>query len=677
MKNFDKKTLLVSALMILTGSTGLFSQALLDPLKQPQFVNPLPIPAVVDARQGGLFSFDISQFEQDLGLVNPYTKKPLFTKVWGYNGTYPGPTIVTWRNRPINVFWYNKLVDDSNTPLPHLLPVDTSVMWALTGYENWQQYGVPVVTHLHGGHSESASDGLPDAWFTPNFSLKGSGFIKGEEIPYTYSNTQPAATLWYHDHALGITRLNAYAGLAGFYVITDEHETNLKAANKLPASPYDIGLAIQDKSFTEDGQLFYPTMSPAPGLPQPSLLPETFGDIILVNGMVWPVLEVEPRQYRFRVVNASDSRFYNMFLSSGQEIFQIASDNGLLEAPVKVSGGVLIAPGERKELIIDFSNPSLKGQTIVVRNHAKMPFPRGSTVNPRTTGRIMAFRVSKSLDKDFPLTGLPGTLRSPIARLSSNLPPRKLILFESTDSLGRLKPMLGTVEKGVLDFDDPVTENPALNSTEIWEIYNETEDAHPIHLHQVHMQLISRQKFSAAVDSETGKPERIRLIGNPKPPLPEEKGWKDTYIMFPGEVTRVIANFDLPGRYVWHCHILSHEDHEMMRPFFVGPMDNERLTQMGTIQNAGPELEKKLLLKAYPNPFNSNLTLQLTLDKAARIVVNLYDLKGSRLHQLNKSEFAAGNHQFTIDGSGLENGTYICEVLVDQQRLLRKLILQK
>lgn len=677
MKKFDQKALLICALMILAGSTKVISQVLLDPLQQPQFINPLPIPAVVDARLGGLFSFYISQFEQNLGLVNPSDKKPLLTKVWGYNGSYPGPTMVTRKDRPINVFWYNKLVDDDNRPLPHLLPVDTSVMWALKGFENWQQYGVPVVTHLHGGHTESASDGLPDAWFTPNFSLKGSGFIKGDTVPYTYSNTQPAATLWYHDHTLGITRLNAYAGLAGFYIITDEHESTMQANNQLPASPYDIGLAIQDKSFTADGQLFYPTMAPAPGLPQPSLLPETFGDIILVNGMAWPVLEVEPRQYRFRIVNASDSRFYDMFLSSAQDIFQIASDDGLLETPVKVSGGVLIAPGERKEIILDFSNPSLKGQTIVVRNHGKMPFPRGSTVNPSTTGKVMAFRVSKSLNKDFPLTELPGTLRSPIERLTTNLPPRKLILFESTDSLGRLKPMLGTVEKGVLDFHDPVTENPALNSTEIWEIYNETEDAHPIHLHQVHMQLIGRQKFSATVDPETGKPERIRLIGNPKPPLPEEKGWKDTYIMFPGEVTRVIANFDLPGRYVWHCHILSHEDHEMMRPFFVGPMTDERFTQMSTIQNALPELENILLFKAFPNPFNTNLTLELTLGKTAQIVVNLYDLKGSRLQQLAKAQFAPGNHQFTIDGDGLENGTYICEVIVDQQRLLRKLILQK
>jgi spore coat protein A, manganese oxidase len=676
MKHFDTRTVFISTLIIFGCSTRVFSQVLLNPLTQPQFVNPLPIPAVVDARAGGLFSLDITQFEQNLGLVNPMNNQPLLTKVWGYNGTYPGPTIITWKDRSINVFWNNKLVDELSRPLAHLLRVDTTIMWALSGVENWQQYGVPVVTHLHGGHSESASDGLPDAWFTPNFSRTGPGFVKGDRVPYTYSNSQAAATLWYHDHALGITRLNAYAGLAGFYIITDQHEADLKAANQLPASPYDIGLAIQDKSFTADGQLYYPS-DPDRDDPSPSLLPETFGDIVLVNGMAWPVLDVEPRQYRFRIVNGSDSRFYNLFLSSGQDIFQIASDDGLLELPVKVSGTVLIAPGERKEIIIDFSNSSLRGQTIIVRNTAKVPYPRGSTINPRTTGKVMAFRVSKSLNKDFPLTQLPARLRSPIARLTTSLPPRKLILFESTDSMGRLKPMLGTFQKGVLDFDHPVTENPALNSTEIWEIYNETEDAHPIHLHQVQMQLLSRQKFFADIDAGTGKPDRVRLIGNPEPPSPEESGWKDTYIMYPGVVTRVIANFDLPGRYVWHCHILSHEDHEMMRPFFVGPMVDEILTQMSVEGKSGINLANNLLLKAYPNPFNTNLTLELTLAKSARIVVNLYDIKGSRLQQLQNAQVGAGNHQFEIDGTGLENGTYICEVMVDQQRMLRKLILQK
>ena len=237
------------------------AQTLLNPYTQQQFVNPLPVPAVIDARIGGTLAITMSQFQQYLGLNDPATGQPLYTRVWGYNGTYPGPTILAQKDVPLNVYWQNQLVDQNNQPLPHLLPVDETIHWALMGTRNWQQYGVPLVTHLHGGHTESASDGLPDAWYTPNFTKKGSAFIKGDITPYTYNNDQEAATLWYHDHALGITRLNVYAGLAGFYILTDPVEGTLQAQNKLPATPYDIGLAIQDRMFTADGQLFYPSVN--------------------------------------------------------------------------------------------------------------------------------------------------------------------------------------------------------------------------------------------------------------------------------------------------------------------------------------------------------------------------------------------------------------------------------
>jgi spore coat protein A, manganese oxidase len=412
MKRFYQNLKQSAFLLFLFFSSNLFSQVLLDPLTQPQFVNALPIPSVIDATNGGTFTLSISQFKQSLGLINPVTKQPLLTNVWGYNGTYPGPTILARKNVPIKVFWLNKLLNGTK-PLPHLLPIDVSIHWAFSGINNWQQWGVPVVTHLHGGHTESSSDGLPDAWFTPNFSKKGTGFVKGDKVPYTYHNTQQAATLWYHDHALGITRLNAYAGLAGFYIITDDIESNLKNAGMLPAAPYDIGLAIQDKNFTADGQLYYPSQPPVAGAPSPSILPESFGNIIVVNGMAWPVLNVEPRQYSFRLLNASDSRFYNLSLSSGQSFFQIASDDGLLPSSISLPD-ILIAPGERKQVIIDFSDPALWGQTIVVKNIAKVPYPRGATVDPKTSGRIMAFRVNKALDKNYPVTSLPSVLRSPI-----------------------------------------------------------------------------------------------------------------------------------------------------------------------------------------------------------------------------------------------------------------------
>jgi spore coat protein A len=481
-------------------------QSLLNPRTQPKFVNPLPVPSVINALSGGTFTINISQFDQWLGLTDPATQQHLNTTVWGYNGSYPGPTIVAKKNVPISVFWRNNLVNGSNQPLPHLLPIDRSIDWAFGNDPAWQSYGVPVVTHVHGGHSESASDGLPDQWFTPNYAMKGPGFIKGDIEPFYYDNDQEAATIWYHDHALGVTRLNVYAGLAGYYIITDDNEINLQTTGKLPVAPYDMGLAIQDRMFTSTGQLFYPSTAEEEEeeeAPEPSILPEMFGDFILVNGMTWPVLDVEPRQYRFRMLNGSDSRFYNLFLSTGQQFIQIGSDQGLLYSPYAMNQ-MLIAPGERKDVILDFSDPALWGQTIILKNNAKAPYPRGAAPDPQTTGRIMAFRVNKPLNNNYPLTELPATLRQPIVPLQTTLTPRKLILFETEDEYGRLMPILGTVDDGILGFRDALTENPALNSIEIWELYNETMDAHPIHLHLVTMQLISSQKFVARINEENG-----------------------------------------------------------------------------------------------------------------------------------------------------------------------------
>jgi spore coat protein A len=644
------------------------AQNLLDPKTQPQFINALPIPSVIDARAGGSFTISVSQFEQNLGLVDPITKHPLLTKVWGYNNACPGPTIVARKNFAVDVLWENNLVSNGKF-LPHLLKIDPSLNWALRGHEEWSSLGVPIVTHLHGGHTESASDGLPEAWYTPNFSLTGPGFKKNI---LHYSNDQEAATIWYHDHAMGITRLNVYAGLAGYYLITDDNEMELQAANKLPASPYDIGLAIQDRMFTSDGQLYYSTMDESLGAPEHSIMPEFFGNIILVNGKAWPVLEVEPRQYRFRILNGSDSRFYNLFFSGNTNFTQIGTDNGLLPSPVTLSK-LLIGTGERRDVIIDFSDPKLWGNTIVLENNAKTPFPKGTTVDQQTTGRIMAFKITKPLNKDYPLTTLPATLRPPITALQTDLPARKLILFEGSDEHGRLKTMLGTAEEGVINFDDDITENIMQNTTEVWEIYNETPDAHPIHLHMVHMQLVNRQKFSASVDMESGKPSNIRLQGPPQLPTPDEAGWKDTYIMYPGEVTRVIANFDLAGMYVWHCHILSHEDHEMMRPYMVQPVDNA----MSKNILAHNSVERQFQLTTVPNPFNNNLLIRFNVKQQSAVTVSIYDSKGSLVKRLYDGVSDPGLQQFQLDGSNWSNGSYFCEVIIGKERMMRKLVLQK
>jgi spore coat protein A len=553
---------------------------LLDPVSHPKFVTPVPNPldpSFIFQPDGTLdgdpyYEVGVFQHQQDLGLFDP-NGNHLTTTVWGYgkdrdSATYPGRTFVVQKDQPIDVRWTNNLVDADGVPLPHLLPVDTTLHWA--DPEGWPESGVPILTHVHGGHTESASDGLPEAWFTPGFAQTGPDWKK--EI-YHYDNDQEAGTIWYHDHALGITRLNVYAGLAGFYIIRDGTDTGLSDNPLgLPAFPYETLLAIQDRAFTADGQLFYESEPEEAGEPDPSVEPESFGDFMLVNGKAWPYMDVQPRKYRLRLVNGSDSRFLNMWITpggttafgSGPIIYQIGTDDGLLYAPVPLSQ-LTLGPGERADLIVDFS--AFAGQTLILRNNAKAPYPRGDVVDPRTTGQIMAFRVGATPVDDPSV--IPSTLRpSPIMPPGPISKTRQLILFEGTDEFGRLETHLGTVTDGALDFEDPITENPVAGTTEVWEIYNTTADTHPIHLHLVSLQILSRQRFRGIVGPD-GTITNIRLIGKAKPPAPNEAGWKDTVQMAPGEVTRIIMTFSREGLYVWHCHILSHEDHEMMRPYEV------------------------------------------------------------------------------------------------------------
>jgi len=550
---------------------------LLDPISQPKFVNPVPNPLdpgfqfqPVGTHDGNPY-FEVGAFQtqQDLGIVDS-DGNPLLTTVWGYgtdqqHATYPGHTFVVHEDQPIDVRWTNDLVDQDGNPLPHLLPVDTSLHWADPA--GWPESGVPLVTHVHGGHTESASDGLPEAWFTPGFEQKGPDWKK--EI-YHYDNDQGAGTIWYHDHALGITRLNVYAGLAGFYLMRDDTDTGL--ANNplgLPVYPYESLLAIQDRSFTADGQLFYNAEPEDADDPTPSVEPESFGDFMLVNGKAWPYMNVEPRKYRFHLLDGSDSRFLTMWISpeaggQGPTIYEIGTDDGLLYKPVPLSQ-LTLGPGERADVIVDFS--SFAGRTLILRNNAKTPFPRGDSVDPRTTGQIMAFRVGAGPVSDPSV--IPATLRSaPITPPGPVSATRQLLLFEGTDEFGRLETHLGTVTDGALDWDDPVTETPEAGATEVWEGYNATADTHPIHLHLVTFLVQNRQRFHAVVGPD-GKLSDIALLGQPRPAAPNEAGWKDTVQMPPGEVTRIIMTFTRPGLYVWHCHILSHEDHEMMRPLLV------------------------------------------------------------------------------------------------------------
>ena len=696
-------------ILFLLACIPLNGQQLLSPAAVPKFVNPLPLvrpmpgDGVIDARAGGVHDVSITQFEQDLGLgLTDGLGNPVLTKVWGYNGQYPGPTFLARKDVPVQVYWRNHLTsnaDGTGSYLPHLLPVDTSIHWALRDIvreedvENWEsELGVPVVTHLHGGHTESASDGLPEAWYTPNGDIRGPHFVKGSNIPYYYHNDQEAATLWYHDHTLGITRLNVYAGLAGFYLLTDENEQRLKARNILPADEYDISLAIQDRMFTTDGQLYYPSEPDGEthgmemhDVPEPSILPEFFGDIILVNGKAWPKLEVEPRQYRFRLLNGSDSRFYNLTFSEEVRVWQVGSDNGLLFVPVQ-QREILIAPGERKDIVIDFSGPSLWGKQIIMTNDANIPFPDGDDVGEGAS-QIMAFEVTKPLNTDIPLTKVRGLLArglhpEPTTVNLRAFKVRKLILFEGEDEYGRLKPMLGTFEHGALNFHDPITENPALNAVEVWEIYNLTPDAHPIHLHLVSFRVINSQRFvpvyQSPEDEAIGKLSGVNFTGPAMRPERGQQGKKDTYPVAPGEVTRLIAHFDRPGRYAWHCHILSHEDHEMMRPYYVGKMPNQMVA--GHRQHQARAEETAFaggVFSVYPNPFSTSATVQLKIAEPVAVSVRLIDVSGRVVREVPAKQLTAGTHELEIFADDMKSGMYICEVEVNNKLHRSRLVLAR
>lgn len=638
---------------------------LLDPMSQTKYINELPIPAVMEPISDNYYEVSMTQFKQELGLYDA-NGDPLETTVWGYNGSYPGPTIEAFRDIDITVRWENNLVDEYGDPLEHRLEIDETV------HRADPEEGVPLVTHLHGGHSEWESDGIPDAWFTPNFAEKGDLWRKAD---YHYHNDQEATTLWYHDHAVGITRLNVYMGLAGFYLLRDEHENSLD----LPSGEYEVPLVIQDRSFYQDGELYYPhelslledplTLPLESEDPTVTVLPEMFGDFILVNGKAWPYLEVEPRKYRLRLLNGSDSRFYDLTLP-GVTFYQIGSDGGLLNAPLKMSR-LIIGPGERLDVIADFSAPELLGTTLIMKNAARSPYPFGGTPDPKTTGEIMAFKVTKALNPDVPDYIIPASLRPSITALPNQEEVRKLVLFEGTDDYGRLKPLLGTAEEGPLEWTAPITENPQAGAIEDWEIYNTTADAHPIHLHLVHFQVLNTQRFNVK-KFVPGDPSSIQLQGKTRPPSSENAGWKDTYIVYPGEVARVRAKFDKEGFYVWHCHILSHEDYDMMRPFYVGDMPDFAL-EWGQEEPAGimaailttAEIEAQYLnsFEVAPNPMLDNTEIRFSSKEDTQVVVRVYDFMAREVATLFDGRVAA-NETYTIpfDRQNLVSGTYFAKI---------------
>ena len=519
----------------------------LDPATITKFVDPLPIPAILkptgNSENAASYKVTMSEFQQQ---VLPAGFQP--TTVWGFEGSFPGPTIEARKDKPVAVKWINEL------PLSHLLPVDTTLHGADDDAPE-----VRTVVHLHGAHTKPQFDGYPEDWYTSNES---KNFTVSN-----YKNDQQPAALWYHDHAAGATRLNVYAGLAGLYNIRDDIEDALN----LPSGDYEVPIVIQDRLFTEDGALFYPSTSPIPGTPVPSVVPVLFGNVTVVNGKTWPYLEVEPRKYRFRVLNGSNSRPYRLRLvpdaapDTSLPYHQIGTDGGLLAKPVPVGkvdengapvgAQVTVASAERADIVVDFSGFA-PGEVITMKNLGIIDFP---STDPVTF--IMQFRVIASNGSD--TSDLPAELR-PVPRLdpADAVKTRNLTLDLTKDKYGRPKFLLNNAL-----WMDPVTETPKLNTTEIWNFVNMTPNGHPMHVHLVTFKVLSRRKFDVDHYKDTGE---IILEGPERLP-PNENGMRDMVRVPEGHVVQIIAHFDVPGRFVWHCHFLEHEDHEMMRPFEVAP----------------------------------------------------------------------------------------------------------
>jgi spore coat protein A len=481
------------------------------------------------------------------------------TAMWGYNGMWPGPTFEVRKGQPLWVKWRNQL------PTKHFLPLDYSIHGA-----GQQVPQVRTVTHVHGARVMPESDGYPDAWET---SDGRRGPVRAAD-PCHYPNEQSATTLWYHDHAMGITRLNVYAGLAGFYLIRDAEEERLN----LPSGAYEIPLMIQDRSFKADGSLLYP---PASNGTHPAWMQEFFGNVVCVNGKAAPFLEVEPRKYRFRMVNGSNSRFYHLTVvpadaggkpngapAGAPPFIQIGSDGGLLPTPVR-SHYVILSPGERFDMVVDFSGH--RGANLAMTNDAPAPYTRGGEI---AATDVMLFKVTKPLSGT-DTSAVPETL-VPFPRLDPALAVRERTLaLTEMDRASDGYTMIGLLDNK--HWDDPISENPKAGTMEIWSFANTTGDVHPMHLHLVQFQVINRQPFDAKTYLETGK---LVFTNIPIPPESSERpAWKDTVKTYSGYVTRVIARFDLPAgtvvkpgdqfRYVWHCHVLEHEDNEMMRPYMI------------------------------------------------------------------------------------------------------------
>ncbi|KAJ4916452.1 Multicopper oxidase LPR1 [Raphanus sativus] len=564
---------LIITLTWLGGICGEFEEQLFEVGKLKMFVDELPdMPRLNGFRSvhGVLkpISLQIGMFLTKWKFHRDLPPTPVFA--YGTSrrsATVPGPTIEAVYGVDTYVTWRNHL------PSSHILPLDLTISPASP-----KRGGIPTVVHLHGGIHEPSSDGNADAWFTSGFKETGPKWTK---TTMHYENMQQPGNMWYHDHAMGLTRVNLLAGLVGAYIL--RHDT-VESPLRLPTGhEFDRPLVVFDRSFRADGSIYMNATGNNPSI-HPQWQPEYFGDAIIVNGKAWPRLTVRRRRYRFRVINASNARFFRFFFSNGLDFVVIGSDSAYLSEPVTTKS-VLLSPSEIVDVVVDFSkSPS---RTAVLANDAPYPYPGGDPVNEES-GKVMKFIVSDEYEDD--TWTIPKRLINyPSADVSNAVLTRYISMYEYVSDSDEPTHLY----VNGLPYDAPVTETPKSGTIEVWEVINLTEDNHPLHIHLGLFKVVEQTALLAAGLEEfkecmTKHNDAVKcqiskyVRGKKTAVAAHERGWKNVFKMMPGHVTRILVRFAYihsnasypfdptqePG-YVYHCHILDHEDNMMMRPLKV------------------------------------------------------------------------------------------------------------
>jgi FtsP/CotA-like multicopper oxidase with cupredoxin domain len=578
-----------------------------DPVASPAlsaFTEQLTVPERIDLRSGGTAQLKMRGGSHRFHAGLPPTPTLGYAPAAATGADwYGGPTIEARRGLPATVTVKNALGTH---------PLATSMDHTFMGMTDTDEMAPRGVIHLHGAHSEPSQDGLPTATITV-----------GQTTSYRYVNDQEAAGLWYHDHSWGMTRLQVSAGLTGQYWLRDAFDTG-RADNPLglPSGANEIPLTLQDRTFNADGTMAYPVgafcgVDAPDGYPN-QWAPESFGDVPVVNGKVAPNLDLARGLYRFRLLNASNARFYHVPIPTGLRVYQIGTDGGLLNAPVRLSE-LLVAPAERADLLVDLRAVA-PGTRFVLSNDANSPFsslqaPPEEDEAPLHDLMRLTVTSARGLQSDVPKSLRGGKNQPPSLPTLTATSTRSVMLNEIADPVVD-EPVHGHVNNQFYADStgmNPRTteiEEPTLNTVEEWDIVNTTGDAHPIHLHMTQFQVLNRQvidepSYTAAVNVDLPAPglpdpsvsgmgpwpalsANGFLVGQPIRPGANERGWKDTVIAPPGYVTRILVPFGgtaagipapftgdsraatvqrFAGTYVFHCHILEHEDNDMMQPY--------------------------------------------------------------------------------------------------------------